>query len=208
MKSGGIGAINSGAHLFRKFFQVVAILGALGIAVVAIGPWRTEAKDKVRGWVDDARRVVQPHYSKVTPSKITASTALKADPPQNAFDGIIETFWAEGAHGDGTGQSITVSFAKPTNLSRAGFTLGDQKAPQNFATRPVPRTLELVFYDKDGAVVKREQVSLEQTPKFQKRDADAKGVSRLVITIGSTYPPVKGAKSSAAISEIELFTKD
>jgi hypothetical protein len=204
----GEGAINSAAHLGRKFFQVVAILGALGIAVVAIGPWRTEAKDRVRGWIDDARRIVQPHYSKVTPSKITASSSLKADPPQNAFDGIIETFWAEGAHGDGTGQSLTVTFAKPTDLARAGFTLGDQKAPQNFATRPVPRTLELVFYDRDGAVVRREQVALEQTPKFQKRDASAKGVSRLVIKITSTYPPVKGKKSSAAISEVELFTKD
>ena len=138
---------------------------------------------------------MQPHYSKVTPSKITASRALKADPPQNAFDGIIETFWAEGAHGDGTGQSLTVTFAKPTDLARAGFTVGDQKAPQNFATRPVPRTLELVFYDADGAVIKRETVALEQTPKFQKRDADAKGVSRLVITIRSTYPPVKGTRA-------------
>jgi hypothetical protein len=204
----GEGAINSAAHLGRKFFQVVAILGALGIAVVAIGPWRTEAKDRVRGWLDDARRIVQPHYSKVTPSKITASSSLKADPPQNAFDGIIETFWAEGAHGDGTGQSLTVTFAKPTDLARAGFTLGDQKAPQNFATRPVPRTLELVFYDTNGAVIRREQVSLEQTPSFQKLDAAAKGVSRLIIKVTSTYPPVKGKKSSAAISEVELFTKD
>jgi hypothetical protein len=204
----GEGAINSVAHVGRRFFQVVAILGAVGIAVVAIGPWRTEAKDKVRGWLDDARRIVQPHYSKVTPTKISASSALKADPPQNAFDGIIETFWAEGAHGDGTGQSLTVTFAKPTNLARAGFTVGDQKTPQSFATRPVPRTLSLVFYDADGAVVKRELVSLEQTPKFQKRDAAAKDVSRLVITITSTYPPVKGTRSSAAIAEIELFTKD
>ncbi len=47
-KRAGVGTINSAAHLGRKFFQVVAILGALGIAVVAIGPWRTEAKDKVR----------------------------------------------------------------------------------------------------------------------------------------------------------------
>jgi hypothetical protein len=30
----------------------------------------------------------------------------------------------------------------------------------------------------------------------------------MVITIKSTYPPVKGTKSSAAISEVELFTKD
>ena len=207
-KGAGQGAVNSVAHVARKFFQVVAILGVLGIGVIAIGPWRTEAKDKVRGWIDDARRIVQPHYSKVTPSKISASSALKADPPQNAFDGIIETFWAEGAHGDGTGQALTVTFAKPTDLARIGLTLGDQKAPQNFATRPVPRTLELVFYDTNGAVVKREQVSLEQTPKFQKRDADAKAVSRVVITITSTYPPVKGTKSSAAIAEVELFTKD
>ncbi len=105
------------------------MLGALGIAVVAIGPWRTEAKSKVRGWLDDARRVVQPHYSKVTPTRITASSALKNDPPQNAFDGIIETFWAEGGHGDGTGQSLTVTFAKPTDLARVGFTMGDQKTP-------------------------------------------------------------------------------
>ena len=207
-KGAGVGAINSAAHVGRRFFQVVAVLGALGIAVVAIGPWRTEAKSKVRGWLDDARRVVQPHYSKVTPTRISASSALKNNPPQNAFDGIIETFWAEGGHGDGTGQSLTVTFAKPTDLARVGFTVGDQKTPQSFATRPVPRTLALVFYDADGAVVKREQVSLEQTPKFQKRDADAKSVSRLVITIKSTYPPVKGTKSSASIAEIELFTKD
>jgi hypothetical protein len=206
-KGAGAGAINTAAHLGRRFFQLVAILGVLGIGVIAIGPWRSDAKDKVRGWLDDARAVIQPRYVKVTPSKIAASSSLKADPPQNAFDGIIETFWAEGAHGDGTGQALTVTFAKPTDLARIGLTLGDQKAPQNFATRPVPRTLELAFYDANGAVVKRAQLSLEQTPKFQKRGADAKGVTRLVITIKSTYPPVKGTKSSAAISEVELFTK-
>jgi hypothetical protein len=204
----GGNAINSVAHVARRFFQVIALLGALGIAVVAIGPWRSHAKTKVRSWLDDVRELVQPHYVKVTPTKITASSSLKDNPPQNAFDGIIESFWAEGAHGDGTGQSLTVTFAKATDLARVGFTVGDQKIPQAFATRPVPRTLTLVFYDADGAVVKREQVSLEQTPKFQKRDADAKGVTRLVITIASTYPPVKGAKSSASIAEIELFKKD
>jgi hypothetical protein len=207
MGAGG-GAINSVAHVARRFFQAVAILGALGIAVVAIGPWRSEARSHVTGWVDDVRRIVQPHYSKVTPSKISASSALKNNPPQNAFDGIIETFWAEGARGDGTGQSLTVTFAKPTDLARIGLTVGDQATPQAFATRPVPHTLALVFYDANGAVVKRETVTLEQTPKFQKRDADAKGVTRVVITIGSTYPPVKGTKSAASIAEVELFTKD
>ena len=49
---------------------------------------------------------------------------------------------------------------------------------------------------------------LKQSPKFQKFDADAKAVSRVVITIRSTYPPVKGSKSSAAIAEVELFTKE
>ncbi len=154
------------------------------------------------------RRVIQPRYVKVTPTKISASSSLKNNPPQNAFDGIIETFWAEGAHGDGTGQSITATFAKPTDLARIGLTLGDQSKPQLFATRPVPKTLALVFYDANGAVVKRETVSLEQTPKFQKRDASASGVTRVVIRIGSTYPPVKGKRSSASIAEIELFTKD
>jgi len=101
-----------------------------------------------------------------------------------------------------------VTFAKPTDLAQIGLTVGDQSAPQAFATRPVPRTLELVFYDVNGAVVNREQVSLEQTPKFQKRDASAKGVSRLVIRIKSTYPPVKGHRSSASIAEVELFQKD
>jgi hypothetical protein len=207
MGAGG-GAVNSVAHVGRRFFQVVAVLGALGIAVVAIGPWRSEARSRVTGWIDDARRIVQPHYVKVTPAKITASSSLKNNPPQNAFDGIIETFWAEGAHGDGTGQSLTVTFAKPTDLARIGLTVGDQATPQAFATRPVPHTLALVFYDKDGAVVKRETVSLEQTPKFQKRDASANGVLRVVITIGSTYPPVKGTRSAASIAEVELFTKD
>ena len=72
----------------------------------------------------------------------------------------------------------------------------------------MPKTLSLVFYDANGAVVKRETVSLEQTPKFQKRDASANGVTRVVIRIGSTYPPVTGKRSSASIAEIELFTKD
>jgi hypothetical protein len=207
-RGGSIGALNSGAHVARKFFQVIAILGALGIGVIAIGPWRSNARRHVQTYIDDARRIVQPHYVKVTPSKIEASSALRNDPPQNAFDGILETYWAEGARGDGEGQSLTVSFAKPTDLSRIGLTLGDQAKPQFFATHPVPKTLELVFYNADGAVVKRETVALEQSAAFQKRDAEANAVSRVVITIGSTYPPVKGAKTSAAIAEVELFTKD
>jgi hypothetical protein len=205
---GGLGVVNSGAHVARKFFQIIAILGALGIGVIAIGPWRSSARRHVQSYINDARRVIQPHYTKVTPAKIEASSALKNDPPQNAFDGILETFWAEGARGDGEGQSLTVSFAKPTDLARIGLTLGDQGKPQFFAQHPVPKTIDVVFYDANGAVVKRETLTLEQSPGFQKRDAEASAVSRLVITIRSTYPPVKGKKTSAAIAEVELFTKD
>ena len=204
----GLGAVNSAASTARRFFQVIAVLGALGIGVVAIGPWRSGAQRHVRGWIDDARRVVQPHYVKVTPAKIESSSALRNDPPQNAFDGILETYWAEGAHGDGAGESLTASFAKPTDVARLGLTIGDQANPQSFASHPVPKTVDIVLYDAAGAVVMRETLQLEQTPKFQQFDAAGNGVTRVVITIRATYPPVKGSKTSAAIAEVELFTKD
>lgn len=204
----GGGAVNSVAHVARRFFQVIAVLAALGIAVVAIGPWRSHAKSTVRGWIDDARRVVQPHYVAITPDRISASTSLKAAPAANAFDGVTETFWAEAAHGQGAGQKLTVRFAKPVDIARIGVLDGDQSKPQAFATRPVPSALSLVFYDANGAVVGRKRVSLEQTPKFQRKSAGANGVSRLVITILSTYPAEKGDRTSASIAEIELFRKD
>jgi hypothetical protein len=204
----GQGAVNSLAHGARRFFQVIAVLGACGIAVVAIGPWRSHARSTVRGWIDDARRVVQPHYVLITPDKISASTSLKADPPQNAFDGVKETFWAEAAHGNGTGQSLTVRFSAPVELARIGILSGDQTKPDTFATHPAPKALDLVFYDANGGVVKRTRIGLEQKPDFQRRDAEAKNVSRLVIRIADVYPAEKGTRSSASIAEIELFKKD
>ncbi|MEO9175400.1 MAG: zinc-ribbon domain-containing protein [Gaiellales bacterium] len=208
IKGSGAGAVNSVAHVARRFFQVIAVLGALGIAVVAIGPWRAHAHRTVQGWLTDVRRIVQPHYVVVVPDTISATSSLKADPPQNAFDGVKETFWAEAAHGDGKGQSLTVRFTKPVSLTRIGVLDGDQSTPEAFATRPLPRALDLIFYDARGAVVKRVRIGLEQTPSFQKRSAEASGVSRLVIRIAETYPSEKGKRSSASIAEIELFRKD
>ena len=204
----GQGAVNSVAHVARRFFQVIAVLGAVGIAVVAIGPWRAHAHRIVSGWIQDVRRIVQPHYVLIVPDKISASSSLKANPPQNAFDGVTQTFWAEGAHGDGTGQSLTVRFTKAVSIARIGVLDGDQSSVKSFATRPVPRTLELVFYDANGAVVKRARVGLEQTPNFQRVSAGASGVTRLVIRIAATYPSEKGTRSSGSIAEIELFKKD
>jgi hypothetical protein len=204
----GQGAVNSVAHVARRFFKIIALLGALGIAVVAIGPWRAHAHRIVNGWVNDVRRIVQPHYVVVVPDKISASSSLKADPPQNAFDGVTETFWAEAAHGDGTGQSLTVRFSAPVSLSRIGVLDGDQSTPRAFAMRPVPRALDLIFYDANGGVIKRVRIGLEQTPDFQRRTAEASGVSRLVIRIAETYPSEKGKRSSGSIAEIELFKKD
>ena len=154
------------------------------------------------------RRVVQPHYVVIVPDSISASSSLKANPPQNAFDGVKETFWAEGAHGDGTGQSLTVRFKKPVTLSRIGVLDGDQASAKTFSERPVPSALELIFYDANGAVITRSRIGLEQTPNFQKRSAEASGVSRLVIRIAGTYPSEKGKRSSGSIAEIELFKKE
>jgi hypothetical protein len=202
------GAVNSVAHFARRFFQVVALLGALGFAVVAIGPWRSHARTTVQGWATDLRRVVQPHYVVVIPDKITATTSLAADPPQNAFDGVRETFWAEAAHGNGEGQVLTVHFSTPVSLSRIGVLDGDQSSVPAFATRPVPSALALIFYDANGAIIKRSRIRLEQTPDFQHQPAEASHVSTLRIRIVGAYPSEKGSRTSASISEIELFRKD
>jgi hypothetical protein len=204
----GQGAVNSVAHIARRFFQVVALLGALGFAVVAIGPWRSHARTTVQGWITDVRRVVQPHYVVVIPDKITATSSLADDPPQNAFDGVRETFWAEAARGNGEGQVLTVHFSSPVDLSRIGVLDGDQSSVPAFAKRPVPSALELLFYNADGAIIKRSRIRLEQTPDFQHQPAEASHVSTLRIRIVGAYPSEKGSRTSASISEIELFKKD
>jgi hypothetical protein len=64
----------------------------------------------------------------------TASSTLKADPgfnygPENLNDRDWENAWAEGAEGDGIGESITLTMKQPQKLTRLYIANGYRKDP-------------------------------------------------------------------------------
>ncbi len=184
----------------RKGVGILAALGLLGIALAAIGPWR----DSVTGGADSAfdavRRRISPQYEPVRPSSAIASSSLPNHDPKLAIDGISNSYWAEGAQGDGEGQQLVLRFDRPVDLDRIGILSGASRKPEDFLAQPRPERLHLVFSDGSTA-----DVSIKDSAGFQTFTIKARQATSVEVQIKSVYKALGG--THLAITEIELFTK-
>jgi double zinc ribbon protein len=186
-----------------KVFLLLALAGIVG--VVAVNPWRDSVTSRVADAYGSIRRTLFPHFESVVPTKATASSGLRGHPPRLAIDENKSTFWAEGARGNGRGQTLVVHFAASVDLARIGFTVGNQSAPQDFVREPTPRRVRLVFVGPGRRVVDTQTVTLQHTPKFQPFAVDARHVRRVRVRIESVYPSEQG--HAAALTEVEFWSK-
>lgn len=125
---------------------------------------------------------------------------------ENLIDGDVDTGWGASA-GDGSGQSVTVTFDEPVHLTRVGLTPGftktgprkDRGCAETFAF-PLNRFVRAVRYSfDDGQTVRHD---FEQRPGLQFLSVDTT-TREVRITILETYRP-PGADNDTILSEAQF----
>jgi hypothetical protein len=173
----------------------------LGMAVsFAVPSLRSVVLGRAGGLLGKVRSVVAPKFEPVRPTAAEATSSLSDHSPEAGIDQIKNTYWAEGAPGDGAGQTLVAIFDTPVDLDRVGFTPGASAKPEEFVAQPRPKEVHLVFSDGNS-----KDVRLEDKAEFQSFDIEAKQVSRVEIHIVSVYGSLKGQDCS--IAEVEFFRK-
>lgn len=171
-------------------------LGVVAGVVLLAGPWRSAVSDvyhRVRG-------TVSARYEPVRPVQADASSALAGHPAVDAIDGIRNSYWAEGADGNGEGQRLTVGFDGPVDLDRVGFTIGASGEPEAFLRQPRPRKVRLHFSDGTST-----DLTLRDTAEFQTHKLSARGTSKVDVEIQAVSRGVEG--TACSIAEVEFFVR-
>ena len=187
--------------LSSKLGRVLALLAIVGIGLsLAVPSFRSVVFGQAGGLFQKVRQAVAPKYEPVRPTSAEATSSLPDRPPAAAIDGIKNSYWAEGAPGDGTGQTLILVFDPPADIARIGITPGASAKPEEFVAQPRPKELHLVF--SDGST---KDIQLEDKAEFQNFDVDAKQATRVEIHIVSVFGSLQG--DACAIAEVEFFTK-
>lgn len=173
------------------------LLGGLGLVVALIGPWRSAVTGPVRA----VRRAVVPEFNAVRPVSATAGSATAGHPAVAVIDGVANSYWAEGAPGNGEGQSVVIGFGAPVDLDKIIIRSGASEKPEDFVAQPRPKVLH---FDLPGNSAK--DIVLKDSDEPQSFNIKAGKVTTVTVTIQSVYGSVGG--SNCSISEMEFFSKD
>lgn len=206
MRRGGTAAQRTLRSRLSQGRRLVVLLAVVGLGLGYLGPWRSTVNTKVGNSFRGIREMVAPRFNEISPDSVEGTTsALPDHPPEDAVDDIKQTYWAEGAEGDGIGQRFVVNFDPPVNLGKIGFRLGASTKPEDFATQPRPERVRLHFFGPASSVSTKD-LSLKNTADFQQHDAKAKDTVRLEIEILSTNPSLEGG-TATSIAEIEFWER-
>jgi hypothetical protein len=207
MASGARGMTRGVRSAVGRISRILALVAVAAMLLGVAGPWRGSVINWGSGTIDAVRRTFFPRYQGVDPEvgTATASGRIRGHGSKLAFDGDQATFWA--IRGDGVGSSLSVEFAQPVDIDRIDFLPG---APDGSLTGPIvrPETVQVEFIGSDGASVKMETVVLENTSQLQQRKVSAKDVTRVMITINSTYETKEAGSVFTAFTEIDFAMKD
>ncbi|MGH9004687.1 MAG: NADase-type glycan-binding domain-containing protein, partial [Acidimicrobiia bacterium] len=181
-----------------KMGKYLAIGGVLVVGAAAL-LFRGAIGDKAT----DIRQSVAPGFEAVNPNASEASSELTDHPAGHAIDTGSNTFWAEAADGDGTGQSITVRFPAAFSLGKVGIFPG--RGGEEFLTQPRPKDIHFELLDAAGASIGSGDATLDDVADLQLKDVAGEGVSAVRIEIRSVYPGQSGAEAS--ITDLQFFTR-
>lgn len=202
---GGRGAVRDAKMAGRKvksvankFRRLAALLLIVGVGVAFLGPFRGPANRAYQS----VRRVIKPEYEPVRPVDAVASSSAPGRDAKAVIDGIKNSFWAEGAPGAGEKQTLTITFAEPTDLDKVGIIPGASEDPKQFVALPRPRLLHLIF---TGARPSAKDITVSDAAKFQSFDVHADDVTSVTIELVSVHASTGG--QDCAITELEFFRK-
>lgn len=206
-KSGVKGAMSGARGLRRRIMGPIGKIGRplmfVGVALAAVGisfnpGLRGSVMDGATGAFDRVRGFIAPQYEPVTPIDVTASSSLPDHPAESAIDNTSNRWWAEGAEGNGEGESLVVTFAGPVDIAAVGVTPGAAET-EEFVAQPRPRQLHLVF---DTGVTA--DLNLSDEHEFQSFEVDASGVTSVEVQVIEVWQGQSG--SDMALTTLEFRT--
>ena len=177
--------------------RLAPLLAILAICGIGLGPGRAWLTTKVFGVVQSAQQRLHEQYVSDSPVSATASSSLPGHAAQLAIDGVSTTYWATDDKGDGVGDTLTVRFANPVQISRVGLLSGEPGAA--FRSEPRPESMTLAATGDTPA-----RISFTDSAQFQNAQVSLKNVTVLTITFDSVYLGQQG--HDMAVSEIQFFT--
>ena len=177
-----------------KLAPLLVIAGLVGIG---LGPARSWVTTEVSSLLGKAKSRVSQHYANVTP------VGAKADAEPGhaaglAIDGVNTTYWASSQHHDGTGDTITVTFASPVDIDQIGILSGAD--PADFRASARPHDLTVAATGAPDATL-----GFEDSADFQNRPITLRHVTTVTITVKDAYPGQK--KHDLAVRDLEFFVK-
>jgi ribosomal protein L40E len=184
-----------------RVLRIVSLV-SFALVLVGVGGWRSEAYARIADAYRWGRLQLFGKYEPVVPVRTGATSHVRGHRARLAFDENKDTYWAEGALGDGRGQRLGAEFDRPVDVAGIGVRSG---VPTDFVAQPAPRTLRVAFFDGRGRRIGGSSLSLAQKPDFQRFSVEGKGVRRVIVTVAGVYGSQKG--HAAAIAELEFFER-
>lgn len=107
-----------------------------------------------------------------------------------AFDGELQTAWAEGDMGSGEGSWIELKFDKPTEVHTISVWGGDlRKGERSAKESPRPRLVTVTLETDAGPVTVQDALADVREKGIQRKDIKIEGVAKSVrITIDEVFP--------------------
>ncbi len=192
---------------FHSAVRAVMVLIVLAAVVIAVSPWRTTVKHKISSAYTSVRRTIAPHYDPVRAVRATATSSLRNHPAINLIDGVSNDYWAANNQPPNVppGIVIKVVFAEAVSVDRMIFTIGASDQPQDYATEPRPRDINVVFLDAQGKETGGKSLTLKDVATPQVESVSAHKLVTMEIHVNSVYASTQG--NATSISEIEFFKK-
>lgn len=179
----------------RVVLALILSAAAVGLAFPSLrGASTAKASD---AWTS-VRRLVAPSFHPVRPVHVRATSSAPDHDASRAWDRAPDTYWSEGAEGDGIGHVLTFVFDGAVDVHRIVVTPAPADA---FSRQPRPRDLHIVL-DDDRSL----DVTLRDVPEPQAFAVEnGHGVTRIAVTISGVYRSPHGSDTS--IAEVEFFRR-
>lgn len=138
-----------------------------------------------------------------TVASVRASTTLAADADSTyaadlTTDGLVDTLWcAHPKKGDGRGESLTFSFAAPTEIGHLRVWNGDASSPEANAATSSASAVSLAFDEGEPATAVLAATADAQEVGFPAHTTTKVTLTVTEVTPGATYPDL-------CLSEVEF----
>lgn len=186
----------------KKVLLVAMMLGLVG-GNFYFPSARGEITRRLSGGIRSVQDMFNPQVVPVNSLEPTATSAVPGKDAKFAADLVVNTYWAEAAEGDGVGETITFTFAEPTDLTKVLLTVGSTDTTENFLNNPRPKKLHLVFDNGGSADLDLEDEEFRKAQGFNLKGAG--GVKKVDIVISEVYPGRGGTETG--IAEVEFKKK-